>query len=419
VAASADDLIAWMKKKFSVFFLRAVRRDSRRPIQALKHSPRFSESFKSEIVKYLRHHYVRYTTIYIPARAFLKSTAFVISYAALVLLILLPISRMKSGQIPWTDYNSAPLFAGCPLVVNGIAILFIYLFVIIIIYLLGRYTSNFSRFNYWPRVSFWLYFLLFVSGSVILSRLVSPAGISTPFLSVLLPFCLIAAEVIPTAFAALVMGYVLINKVRDIILMRRYPDSFTIDGMIQLVYFLGEPFKYFLSLKERARIMRQIDALASIVEKYFLRYFNISDAALSAEMGGILRAAAAAMRHHSLMIEGGDQDKIAEARDKFAKVTLSIAKGNYFSLEQRECTQPPLKKRIKDYILDIVKTLFIAASPLAVFLATFNLGLELDAKIRNFAMIGAVAWAILTLLNRIDPTFDKKINATKDIMKLP
>jgi hypothetical protein len=74
------------------------------------------------------------------------------------------------------------------------------------------------------------------------------------------------------------------------------------------------------------------------------------------------------------------------------------------------------KPRGASRIFSAVRTIIIGGIPSAVLIALRYAGLDLSPAFKNWAIVGVILWAVVTLLSLFDPLYATKIKTMGDLI---
>jgi hypothetical protein len=105
---------------------------------------------------------------------------------------------------------------------------------------------------------------------------------------------------------------------------------------------------------------------------------------------------------------------------ELSRTLIIIVEGNWDELEFHD--EPIIKVaawRPYEYVIWVVKTVFICLFPLAIYLCLKHfMGMQLAAPLETYVQTALIIWTLVSMLTVIDPLVKDKIASVKDILSV-
>ncbi len=260
---------------------------------------------------------------------------------------------------------------------------------------------------------------------------------------------LLAAEFILALFAAFMLTALLdegIRRGRN----ARYPVAVVVDNLMFLlqhaqyvlsaehfVEHLAQEYKtieelvsgarriellkdYQVQLEERQQQMFYVEEAATCLEHYLPRKLRSGDPITDVWFNETMQQAATALREKKRWLLTPKQDTTFHLLETLTTTLICVLEGNWDNLERmkpEDLVHDLSRIRLwRARLLTGAKALVIALFPLIIFLIIQLTPLAFTGSVREYVTIGVFIWMALSFIAALDPTFNLKISAVKDLM---
>jgi hypothetical protein len=198
-------------------------------------------------------------------------------------------------------------------------------------------------------------------------------------------------------------------------LVRRRPVSALIIGMSEIVLALDG--LYMSQMRTRRHLVFVLDMCARAVEHGLPRLLLLPAQSAGAVYRERLARSAAAIRGFQLWVALPNSGTWAELRRRCIGILGTVLLKEFDSLPDDVPLplDPPTRLRI---VVAWLRTLVVAAVPLAVTLALRHLAILPAGTWTNSALLISVVWAAVALMMLIDPLFTARMSAVKDLTSI-
>ncbi|MBI5953695.1 MAG: hypothetical protein HY865_18735 [Chloroflexi bacterium] len=196
----------------------------------------------------------------------------------------------------------------------------------------------------------------------------------------------------------------------------RYPDSVIIDGLLNILYTVEKFPQKWDNLITKKYILNTLDEIGSATSKDLPKTLQTAHTATNIWTSQTYEQIAASFYSLQKWVITPKKDTREFLISRIAKDLTLTALGNWDQLEKNEPSKVSRTQRIHQ-IANIFRTLLIAVLPLSV-LYVIQISIDLQGDLLNYSKIGGFIWAVVTLLNLLDPSLNKKIVLIKDLFGL-
>jgi hypothetical protein len=213
-------------------------------------------------------------------------------------------------------------------------------------------------------------------------------------------------------------GVLLINHVFNRRKAIRYPDALLVDGLINILLMVEEDPEHWTELSFKRRLLGRLEEISICVERALPRQLRSGDDLTDIWLSEKAAQFAAALRDKKKWVLTPKLD----TRDAFIRCMrhylIIAAVHDWDSLERITPEQLSRPRAWQSRATTALRTLVVAGMPLAGLWLIQQTSFLLAGTIAEYATAGALLWAMLALITTLDPQFQTKIAAIKDVSSL-
>ena len=215
-----------------------------------------------------------------------------------------------------------------------------------------------------------------------------------------------------------VIGFAIADIVSLRLLKYRYPDAFIIYQFIELINSLDNGQKSWVDANFRRTILLNIEEVANCIEKDLFRKLKSGDRKTDDKFDKIAHCIAASLRLKKVWVLTPKEDTLEYLLDEFKSYLINIVLGNWDELDQVEPKKISTKRIWLERIRRTFRVLIIGGIPFLALGLIQSSSIALVSPYVDYATIGAILWAVITIVVTFDPLFVVKVDAMRDVMTL-
>lgn len=218
----------------------------------------------------------------------------------------------------------------------------------------------------------------------------------------------------------LIVSYV-VDLSRSWLYYARYPLPILVDTLITLLHDAESAGDNWVLLEYKRRQILYLERAAKCIEYYFPRRLQSGDVITNTWMKETARQFAAALREKKKWILVPKKDTTDYFVKSIASVLICVVSGDWDALERAEpekLSLPEARRVILVVLAGILRAVLIAGLPILGFWVLQQTSLAFTGIVREYMIIGLFIWDLLTFVILLDPNFNTKISALKDILSL-
>ena len=201
-------------------------------------------------------------------------------------------------------------------------------------------------------------------------------------------------------------------------LRRIYPDAYIIHMIIKLIIKLERNPNLWMDIHFRKELILDVEKTALCIEKDLFRNLKSGDKVSDHWLETIARQIATAFREKKFWILTPKVDTYDYLIRNLLDSLINLVEGNWDALEKKEPEKISFKQTWFDFMKNTIKVIVVGGIPIFALFLIQNSSLALVVPFRDYAIGGAILWALFTTITTLDPLFDNKISAIKEIINL-
>lgn len=295
-------------------------------------------------------------------------------------------------------------------------VILVSLITFLVIRLLGRSMDILSGWISFTTRVFVLIFILAVASFTLLKFIqISPIHTFTFFLVFSLIGSLLGLIIIGLISIIVDTLIILISNQR---VDSRNPDGIFVHIMIMILSEFELVMENRNKIDFKSWVQSKLELAARVLEKHYYKYMQSKDSAIDRWSSKSIREIAAAVRDLEKLIILPRHYTNKIFIDAITSMLIKAASGHWGDLPRMSIEVTPVKKSWIGYAMDVLRVIFIGGAPLALLLVTQNFGMRLQDPLQDYALIGAILWALFTAVMTFDPQFLVKINALREMSSM-
>jgi len=232
-------------------------------------------------------------------------------------------------------------------------------------------------------------------------------------------FLVVVARLSAVMYLALFVFF-LLTLVYDVVVgyrrgMRRDPDRLAVECLGRLMDALTGPRRDLADPRLRRAMARELHTLADVVEYGFAAVLRLPSADGNAALRDRLRRVAAGIRSHQIAVAAPDVDTMVRLRHLVLACLGAVCTGRLGSLASVVDAEPRPVRRRALAVVSALRLLLVASAPLTVVLVLRDRSI-MPKETLGGAIAAATIWALVVLMMALDPQFNTRIGAVRDLM---
>jgi hypothetical protein len=197
----------------------------------------------------------------------------------------------------------------------------------------------------------------------------------------------------------------------------RIPDSIIVTELLHILRIASGPPVAWASLRIRREIIARLETVALCVQYGLPRQLGGSDVVTNLWIKEQTHEMASAFRSLKRWVASPRSDTQEQFTKRIAVSLVHYARGEWDLLERLSPgnLSRPLRRA---QVLSAVKTVIVGVVPLLGLFAVQHSSLRIEGGAADYLKVGAFLWAALTYISLLDPTYNVKLTALKEIMSI-
>lgn len=379
-------------------FQKRIIKTTKNATDAFKNLKYISDETKVKLISVIRHHEIQLAVVKYWGAIMHNLILGVYLMLSFLSILYSPIVFLNSLNHSLSDSGNALFFSFVGLFISGALM-------VLFIRLLPRALNLIS-----PIILLLTYL---VTASWLYKQIGSVDGIVYPIIAALI------GQIAYISTLLLTLMFATLNKLIFIRLQKTYyPDADIIHGLVTILSIMQNNSVHWSDVSVRSKLLENIESVAFCIEHFLYKKLKSGDLSTDIWFEQTTKKIAASLRLKKTWILTPRNDTANHFTKNISDTLISIANGDWDSLEKAEPEKIGTRTLWKDRLKDIGKVLFIGFSPIITLWFIQNSPLAISKPLSDYAIAGSLLWALFTSITTFDSSFSLKIDALKEIANL-